>query len=385
VFCPPFPITWVEPEDKKGYWEVELMSRTNLSLMMLASALLLGFGTPTVRATTYIVGTCKTGTQFTKIQLALDATPAPTVVEVCPGSYAEQLTISKPVTLEGIAAGNSSFATVVVPSGGLTNNTTLAGGQAAAAQILVQNAGGAVNLTNLVVDATNGSASYVVGILYKNTPGTMNHMVAFNVSGSTAGFGIYVEGGSSDPKVTIENSTISDDQQGILVQGLSGGSLTTAIDTNLINNGLIGIQVTPPNTSTTINGNVLTDVNETAIILEGTEGSVTNNTIAGGFIFAQTAIELGADGMSIESNKFYNVGNGIYATTEIANSQITGNVFTTLTAEGITINCNSAFPSSKVHSNTFVDVGIGYATKPGASIASNTFVGVPDESSACAQ
>jgi hypothetical protein len=360
------------------------MSRTNLLLMMLVSALLLGFGTPTARATTYIVGTCKPGTQFTKIQMALDATPAPTVVEVCPGSYAEQITISKPVTLEGIAAGNSSFATVVVPSGGLVINTTLAGGQAAAAQILVQDAGGAVNLTNLVVDETNGGASYVVGILYKNTPGTMNQMVAFNVSGSSAGYGIYLEGGSSDPKVTIEDSTISDDQTGILVQGISGGSLTTAINTNLINNGVSGIQVTSPNTTTTINGNVLTDVNQTAIILEGTEGSVTNNTIAGGFLFAQIAIELGADGMSIESNKIYNVGDGIYATAEIINSQITGNVFTTLSAEGITINCNSAFPSGKVHSNTFMDMTIGYATKSGPT-AGNTFVGVPEEWTTCAQ
>jgi len=359
------------------------MSRTNLSIMMLVSALLLGFGTPTARATTYIVGTCKPGTQFSKIQTALDATPAPTVVEVCPGSYPEQITISKPVTLEGIAAGNSSYATVVVPPGGLTNNTTLAGGQAAAAQILVQDAGGAVNLTNLVVDATNGSASYVLGIFYKNTPGTMNHMVAFNVSGDTAGFGICVEGGSTDPKVTIENSTISDDQLGILVQGTSGGSLTTAINTSLVNRGVIGIQVTLPNTTTTINGNVITDVTQTSIILEATEGSVTNNTITGEGAPTQTAIELGYDGMSIESNKIYNVGDGIYATTEIINSQITGNVFTTLSAEGITTSCSFAVPSSKVHSNTFVDVGIAYVAKSGFPITGSTFIGVPTEWTTC--
>lgn len=361
------------------------MSRTNLSLMMLVSALLLGFGTPTARATTYIVGTCKPGTQFSTIQSALDANPAPTVVEVCPGSYPEQISISKPVTLEGVVAGNSSFATVVVPPGGLTNNTTTAGGQPAAAQILVQNAGGAVNLTNLVVDATNGSASYMLGIFYKNTPGTMNHMVAFNVSGNTAGFGICVEGGSSDPKVTIENSTISDDQTGILVQGTSGGSLTTAINTSLVNSGINGIQVTSPNTTTTIDGNVITGFTQTAIILEATDGSVTNNTITGQVSPTQTAIELGYDGMSIESNKIYNVGDGIYATTEIINSQITGNVFTTLSAEGITTDCGFAVPSSKVHSNTFVDVGIAYVTKSGFPISSSTFIGVPVEWSTCPQ
>jgi len=354
--------------------------------MMLVSALLLGFGMPTARATTtYIVGTCKPGTQFSTIQSALNATPAPTVVEVCPGSYPEQITISKPVTLEGVVAGNSSFATVVVPPGGLTNNTTLASGLAAAAQILVQNAGGAVNLTNLVVDETNGSANYAVGILYRNTPGTMNHMVAFNVSGETAGFGIYLEGGSSDPKVTIENSTISDDQIGISVAGISGGNLTTAINTSLVNSGIIGIQVASPNTTTTINGNVITGFTQTAIILEATEGSVTNNTITGQVSPTQTAIELGYDGMSIESNKIYNVGDGIYATTEIINSQITGNVFTTLSAEGITTDCGFAVPSSKVHSNTFVDVGIAYVTKSGFPISSSTFIGVPVEWTTCPQ
>jgi hypothetical protein len=360
------------------------MSRTNLCLMMLVSALLLGFGTPTARATTYIVGTCKPGTQFSTIQTALNATPAPTVVEVCPGSYPEQITISKPVTLEGIAAGNSSFATVVVPPGGLTNNTTLAGGEAAAAQILVRNAGGTVNLTNLVVDATNGSASYVVAILYKNTPGTMNHMVAFNVSGGSAGYGIYVEGGSSDPKVTIENSTISDDQTGILVQGISGGNLTTAINTSLVNSGITGIQVSSPNTTTTINGNVITGFTQTALILDATEGSVTNNTITDEGSTTQTAIELGADGMSIESNKISNVGIGIDTTaTEVMNSQITGNVLTTLSTAGILFGCSYAVPTGKVHSNTFVDVGVAYFVKPGFPVSSSTFIGVQTESSNC--
>ena len=69
------------------------MSRTNLCLMMLVSALLLGFGTPTARATTtYIAGTCKPGTQFSTIQSALNAgTQSTTVVECVPGSYLQRI------------------------------------------------------------------------------------------------------------------------------------------------------------------------------------------------------------------------------------------------------------------------------------------------------
>ena len=80
------------------------MSRTNLCLMMLVSALLLGFGTPTARATTtYIAGTCKPGTQFSTIQSALNAgTRRTTVVEVCsrliPAAYTISILVEFSVT-----------------------------------------------------------------------------------------------------------------------------------------------------------------------------------------------------------------------------------------------------------------------------------------------
>ena len=67
------------------------MSRTyspaKLSLAIWFSALALAFGAPEMSAATvtYIVGTCVSGTHFSTIQAALDASPAPNTVEVCPG------------------------------------------------------------------------------------------------------------------------------------------------------------------------------------------------------------------------------------------------------------------------------------------------------------
>src|ERR1700685_1661134 len=95
----------------------DLMSRTyspaklSLAIWFSALALALAFGVQEMSATTvtYIVGTCTSGTHFSTIQAALDASPAPNTVEVCPGIYSEQLTITRPVTLEGIAAGNGSL------------------------------------------------------------------------------------------------------------------------------------------------------------------------------------------------------------------------------------------------------------------------------------
>src|SRR5580658_6027541 len=98
----------------------DFMSRTyspaKLSLAIWFSALALAFGAQEMSATTtvtYIVGTCTSGTHFSTIQAALDASPAPDTVEVCPGQYGEQLTITKPVTLEGLKAANGALAQIM--------------------------------------------------------------------------------------------------------------------------------------------------------------------------------------------------------------------------------------------------------------------------------
>jgi pectin methylesterase-like acyl-CoA thioesterase len=134
----------------------DFMSRTlspaKLSLAIWFSALALGFGALEMSAATvtYIVGTCTSGTHFSTIQAALDASPAPNTVEVCPGQYGEQITITKPVTLEGIAAGDGSLAEIGIPAN-YTANARVEGGSASAiAQIYVDHvSGGSVNLSNL--------------------------------------------------------------------------------------------------------------------------------------------------------------------------------------------------------------------------------------------
>jgi len=85
-------------------------SPAKLSLAIWFSALALGAQQMSAANATNVVGTCKGGTHFSTIQSALDASPAPSTVEVCPGQYAEQVTITKPVTLEGITASNGALA-----------------------------------------------------------------------------------------------------------------------------------------------------------------------------------------------------------------------------------------------------------------------------------
>ena len=347
-------------------------TKINLLFMPLVSALLFGFGAPVLRATTtYIVGTCKVGTQFSKIQEALNATPAPSIVEVCPGKYPEQVTITKPVTLEGVVSGNSSFATLVAPSGGLVNNATLLNGDAAAVQILVRNVAGTVDLTNLVVDATNNRAgAVVVGILYKNTPGTINHTVAFNEEDGEGGFGMYLEGGSANPKVTVENSTLDHDNIGIWVQSSSTSSeLTATIENNLFNLNPYGLQVFAGAT-VTISGNTINN-NVTGIYLAGSSGSAMSNTI----MSAVLGFELIRDGISIKSNKIYNsAAIGIDLETNITNSAVTGNIVTTAPT-GINV-CHTTGSPNMVHTNTFVDTATAYEAESGFPTTGSTYIGV---------
>ena len=348
-----------------------------LMLALLISAFVFCFGARTARATTYIVGKCKVGTRFGKIQDALNATPEPTIVEVCPGEYPEQVTITKPVTLQGVAFLNSSFATLVPPSGGLMHNATLLNGNPAAVQILVENVSGAVNLTNLVV---NGSAAdvggaAVVGILYENTPGTINHMVTFNVSGGTGGFGIYLAGGSANPKVTIQNSTFDHDDTGLWVQSNSTSSeLTAIIENNLATFCATCIDV-EAGATVTISNNMFNTNGRIGIELNGSTGSVTGNTIVGG---GQFGIATEIEGFSITSNKIYDAGLGILLDIAVVEANVTGNTLTNIGRFGISF-CGSPGTPNKVHSNTFVDSNIGYNAPSGFPLAGNTFIGVTND------
>jgi len=362
------------------------MLRTGYKFMLVSlfSAMLFVLAAPELHAAsvTYIVGTCKVGTRFTKIQDALNATPKPTIVEVCPGTYPEQVTISGTVTVEGIVSGNSSFATLVPPSGGLVTNTALLNGDPAAAQILIEDVSNPVNLTNLVVNGSGADVggAAVVGILYRNTSGTINHVATYNVSAGIGGYGIYLAGGAQNPKVTIQNSIFDHDQTGLWVQSNSTSSeLTAIVENNLVYFCATCIDVEAGATAT-ISNNMINTNGEIGIALSGSTGSVAGNTIVGG---GQLGIASGNDGFSITSNKIYDATVfGILLDISTVTANVTGNTLTNMAGAGIGF-CGSPGTPSKVHSNTFVDGNIGYSAPSGFAITGNTFIGVISDSEAC--
>jgi hypothetical protein len=416
----------------------DFMSRTyspaKLSLAIWFSALALAFGAQEMSAATvtYIVGTCKSGTQFSTIQSALDASPAPDTVEVCPGQYGEQLTITKPVTLEGITAANGSLAQIMPGSMGV-NAHVFGGEQPVVAQVYVNHVtGGDVNLTNLDVNGMNQNAGtstspgFFVGILYEQSSGTINQVITSSQNGTyDVGYGILIEGGSSDPSVTVENSSIHDFAGGYGGDGIYaiGGSTATAPDLtvtiknnlisspsqgsnynlvveqftdptvsgNVVNGGLIGIYVDTPKGSITGNslfgsqsGIVLVSPDDTAE--EGTGLTVSGNTVVG----TQYGIQLLADGPAVTSNNILDSavdGIEVDLPTGITlhTSTVENNTIKTETPDsgaGIDLNCNQV-SSSQVHSNTIMDSYYGYENAPAGFSGSNTYLGVISDVTPC--
>jgi|HubBroStandDraft_1064217.scaffolds.fasta_scaffold01157_9 hypothetical protein len=339
------------------------MSRIKTLLFVLALAAQVPLASATV---TYAVGTCESKLpSFTTIQSALDATPSPNVVKVCPGTYPEQIKITFPTTLEGISDGNLTGATIAVPSGGLVVNFTDDYGQSVAAQILVQNASGEVNLSNLTVDGTGNNVTgsayiWVVGVYYANSSGTMNHLTTQNQNGNGLGVGVRMEGGSANPSVTLEDSNLQGfDDIGIRSETNSPSSELTA----------------------TIKGNYLTATfpgfiaNLAAIAIEpGATASVTGNLIAPGFTYGINIVDgtvskntaagvgfraISSFGASVTSNTIYNSG-AVYADPAAAAiwvrssvAPVTGNIITQSGNAGnaIDFDCTAG---NNVHSNTIL-------------------------------
>jgi Periplasmic copper-binding protein (NosD) len=181
---------------------------------------------------------------FATIQLAVNAVPAGSTVDVCPGTYPEQVVINKNLTLQGVADAGQDAAVIVAPGGGLLQNTSsLATGNPIAAQILVQAPATSVKLSNLTVDGSNngitggcpGTGSPVpdpMGIYYQNASGTvtrasvLNEVLGAGLTGCQGGLGIFVQsGGGGTSTVSITNNNVENYQK----NGITGNEAGTTV------------------------------------------------------------------------------------------------------------------------------------------------------------
>jgi hypothetical protein len=307
-------------------------------LFVLACAIC--FVAPTAHATTVAVGSCTNFVFFTSIQSAVTAAPAGSTIEVCPGTYYEQVTITKKLTLIGVAnTANGTDAAVIMcpttgPSAGCTAYVTDIGGNSAAAQIFVDNAS-AVTLSHLTVDGSNNQLSgspYIVGIYYKNSTGTItdsvvrNQIPPSNAGDQPGGLAINIESSTGSPAVTVTNNSVRNfDKNGISANGPGNG--TGGPKVTIKGNTVVGVGATTVtaqngiqigyNATGTVENNYVADVNytpatytATGILIYGSSGvTVSGNTVESaqsGIYPASVGTDLSADNTTISSNHIGN-------------------------------------------------------------------------------
>jgi hypothetical protein len=382
--------------------------------LLLLSAALLAVRVPAASATvTYAVGACQPSLpSFLTISEALAASPSPDVVEVCADTYAEQLMITNPVTIEGISAGGSSQVVITQPLSALEACGTGLAATGGTPLVCVASAG-TVNISNITVYGPGAvSGSFPVGIEYNNSSGTLNHVeTRFQESGGQ-GEGIQIDGAANT--VTVENSTIRNfDGGGITTEDFSpsGNELTVNIEGNVIvadANASSGIADLRGGASVTISGNVVDGPAGQSLSFCGvapspTCGGIISNLPAAGSISNNRVIDVGSGyagiglypcdtcnntstTLSVTSNKIFDIsGDGIQFFTAIPPStSVPGTTVQdndiTQAGNGIDFECS---PGNSVGSNTISAIhSVGLANVPSGVTSTNTYFNVPTLSSA---
>jgi nitrous oxidase accessory protein NosD len=171
---------------------------------------------------------CPTAT-FTSIQDAINAANPGSLIRICPGTYREQLSINKSLSIEG------DNGAIVLPTS-MVANTTGSSGTPIAAAILVKDAAN-VEIAGLIVDTANNGITEcspdLIGILYQNSSGSIEHNAVRNtklsvsLDGCQSGDAIVVQSlGGGTSKVRINDNSVHDYQKNGITGNESGTEVT---------------------------------------------------------------------------------------------------------------------------------------------------------------
>jgi nitrous oxidase accessory protein NosD len=261
------------------------------------------------------------GVQFSKIQDAVNAASPGDTVQVCPGVYAEQVTVSKPLQL----IGNNGA--ILQPSGAAANTTGLASGQSIAAILLIENTTG-VTVRNLTVDGSeadiNACSPDLIGVFFRNASGQLSRIAVRNVKLSTngcqSGSAILVQsGGGQTSVVDIDYSSIHDYQKNGITANETGtqvtleGNVVTGLGptTGAAQNGIqVGFGATGTIRHNTVANHIwspcmsLDSCEATAndILVFQSDGVQINNNVAG---VAQTGVAIVGNNAKVFDNQIY--------------------------------------------------------------------------------
>ncbi|HEY6301450.1 MAG TPA: right-handed parallel beta-helix repeat-containing protein [Terriglobales bacterium] len=337
--------------------------------------LMVVLGGQSVMAATYYVGDCPKAT-YGSIQAAVNGVAAGSTLNICPGTYPEQITISKALTLQAVSYNNSSQAIITVPSGGLTTTTSITPLGTIAAQVEVT--AGPVNITGITVDGTalgsNCPSVDMVGIFYNSgSSGALSDSQIVNQDCNSIpiiGIGILAEDGPGASKsVTIENNSIYSaglrgDAVGVWVDSNQAPSTLTALIKGNLTTGEIVVGF---NVIGSVSGNTIAFSN-VGIVSVSSSMSITGNTVVQAF---QYGIDVQAPGVVSSNHILGTTEYGIYLETEGAT--IENNIITNTGLVGIEFNCNTA----TVKGNTINGAPTGLDMVPLGFTGTNKFYSVP--------
>jgi len=323
----------------------------------------------TFLASTVQVGNCLTGPQnFSTISAAVSSVPPGSTVEVCPGTYAEQVAITKALTLVGVTSGTANRVLITVPSAGLVQNAVSMFGESVAAQVLVEEAGpGPVNITNITVDGTGGDTScsvWLAGIFYgSGSSGTVDRVRASNQIDSTCGVGIWAENANTPGEtVTVQNSTVYNaDSAGIFGGSGTMPTLTFKVENNVVSTSAAVAAIDSDSVNGDVNAN---DVSNSVFgVYDLSKINVQTNTIIG----TTYGIFLG-NGGTASGNKVSASSQGVLL--GASGATVSNNTIMSSTTAGVELGCFSA----TVIGNLINDAPVGVDAAPTTvALGTNTF------------
>ncbi len=386
------------------------------ALPILSVTLLMGAFGQNVFAATVVVGNCRNLVQFPTIGAAITAVPSGSIIQICPGTYKEQLSINKSLTLTGVPSGTSDAIIILPPSGGLNGNaTSLSSGNPITAHVWVLGPA-TVNMNNIIVDSIGNGQSgcgqpTLVGILYQNATGTLNHVVTRNQwvgasesdtgsNGCQTGLGIFAQsGGGGTSKLSVIASSVHDYQK----NGITGNEVGTTL--SVINSDVVGQGATNGAAENgvqigygaggSVTGSLviddiwapdtITDPGDAAagiLLFDSAAGNATvkNNTVGNTQfgIAAVTDTSGNGDGASITQNKVF--GTRIFDGIDVCvnNSVVQSNTIMNSSESAIHLDasCGSTGNGNTVTQNVIVDACTGVLQDSGASgntITPNTY------------
>lgn len=332
---------------------------------------------------TLVVGTCKPHQKsYTTIGAAVKAAQSGSTIQVCPGTYTEQVVITIPLTLKGISAPPLGNPTIVAPA---DFTTTLSTGPASMIAVDTGGAKGSVDIQGLAIDATNACPSghgEVSGILYISSNGTISNTVIQNIPYACEGAGIWAENdGSRTMTLTAQNNVIQNFPDGYGIGAFSGpssGSLNFQVQGNVISDALYGTVFSTNGRGVCASANAISGFTGYAMYVSDAS-TIDRNVITGGAF----GVWINGNGSTVTNNTLNDAGQGgIYIeandTTTVASNRILGDRdFTTPSGRGIV----DLSPSAIIQSNTIGYLGYGIelpcnATSVNGNSIFNSIVGI---------